>query len=400
MTTDWNGPESTIPEYPSHRIGVTAHDKYMDFMSGLSESQVAINVRNPSEDMHNIGHLQIVCMVDPSNNKNVGFTQGFSQQSYGKPLGIGQAGKLPHGLSQEFFRSKYYESLSDEEKTLIKREYAKRGIAMLGVSVDSYRKAKGPDHTPNQDGVSVIMHGPCTVKIFTPIPLRPMADLVLDLIPPQGQGRGGSVRYQSEGPEKYPFTLKEHDSGTTSKWCRDALMRFSEKVTDKRNAKWIFVNKIDTFHSTNAMLEADKNGQDIAMGILQLSLVVVDKLLKHGVVPSAATWQTEGPKVLGLAGRDGETDIRGDTKTGGRDPTNLIKDIILRICDKDDDAHKEGDRFFSTQANSGLQALLNGVQGVMQSCNKIVARNLGTRPQKYGKSASGLYEYDIFVKTA
>jgi hypothetical protein len=398
MTTDYGGPASSIPEYPSHRIGVTPFAKYMDHQSNLGQNSplAGIPVTQVREDMHDIGSLQIVVMPDPNSHKHTNFNQSFAPQSYGKPLAIGQAGNLPHGLSEEFMASDYWKSLTPEEKARLKRECARRNVVMLGVSVDSYRKMIGPDHTPEHDGISVIMHGPCTVRIYTPEPLRPMSQLVLDLIPSQAGGRGGSIRYQSDGPEKYPFTFKEHSPRTTRDWAIESLRYFSERIGQKKVKDWVFLNKIDTFGNSTPMLETDKNGQDLTMGILQLSLVVIEVLIEKERLSfeggsGVNGWKEKGTSVLGLA--------RVGDSVEAQDSINLVQTILNRLTNRATPlgGARVGSPDYDTHASNGLQTFLNGMQGIAASTNQIVARNIGTRPQKYGKNQTGMHEYDVFI---
>ena len=212
MTTSYDGPTTTIVDFPSYRIGTTAHTAFMNFQTNQNRDAVALPISQITEEMHDIGSNQIVVMVDPDMAKASGFNQGLSDsKSYGKLLIIGQAGNLPHGLPRDFFTATSY-GHDVSKRNLINelvREMALKHVKFVGISIDSYRKALGPDHTPDQDGVSVLTYGPSTIKIFTPVPLRPMAELVLEMIPQQTYGKSGNVRYQSDGPEKYPFTLKE-----------------------------------------------------------------------------------------------------------------------------------------------------------------------------------------------
>ena len=343
MTTNYRGPESTIVEYPSHRIGCSAHSKYMDFQTNQPDKKVAIPIKNITEEMHDIGAFQIVVMPDSASSKAQGFAPlPGDSKTYGKTPVIAQVGNVPHGIPDWFFDTSVAKDLktkADGESVIddMKRAMVGRNISFVGVSLDSYRKAQGPDHTPEQDGLAVLMHGPVTCKFFTQQPLRPMADLVLSVIPRQMEGRAGGIRYQSDGPEKYPLTVKEYSFDTFEKAVRMVLMQYLAKLE---------------------------------MGVIHFNI---------------SSSSSNNKQALG-------------SSTDDQNAALIVAGIIgLTMNDKGYDGFSAMSK---TIYNSRIQLLLSGLQGIDAEYNRIIGKNIqAVTETSFRNTKSGMIDYDWFVKS-
>lgn len=412
MTTNWgDGPESTIPNYNIHQIGVTVDEKFNDFVTNRDVNEVAIKVAYATPEMHNIGNGEIVVTKDQSKMGGLGFygNQAPDARTMGRPLVFGQSGNLPHGIPQDVMQSDYWKTLSAEEQAEVKRQQILRYCAPVGISMDSYRRGPGSAKTPLSDGLAVIMHGPATSRLFTGRPLRPMADLVLAMIPSQAQGRAGAVRYQSDGPERYPFTVAEHDPHNPQKWIRRACSSFADRInmanrvntgnkTGRADATWIFAVATNAHGADSFMLEDDKNASNILAGLLGMVAGVVEILIEDNVLqvkgPAGApggvkAWQDTSTTILGL---------EKQAKGSGAIKLDLVAKICKVVLGNDKQAVAPDNFNYSTAKASALTLLLSGMQDVAATTNRKFAKNIQqVTSGSYARGATGSFDYDLWV---
>jgi hypothetical protein len=332
-------------------------------------------------------------------------------RTVGRPVGIAQSGNLPHGLKKSFMDSDYYKNLSLDDKNLLMQQMVKSYLYMIGVSQDSFRKAKGPDNTPITDGLYTIMNGPVTCKLFTGQPLRPMAYLVLDLVPNQQHGRSGTIRYQNEGAERYPFTMREYDPHTPQKWIRQIMRNFSQDVQtpQKYGATPMLPFSSARSEKDHPMLENDRNAANIVTGVFGMASLIIEELLKKKILSvvnvggagfvndaaGASVWRTR--VALGVFGIDGSTGTGVDHVL----LHEMIKSMSLDARETMELHKTRGTNalevLYQTFTASALPSLLSGVQDVASVSNRIVARNINTRQPKYGKIGSGSYDNDLWI---
>jgi len=416
MTTNYgqngsNPLESTTPIFGITQIGITADKGLMNLSTNTSKDRSAIPVERPEEGMWDIGMGDIII----SKNEEVFrkmfkmMTQLTGDRIYGKALGVGQTGNLP--VSDDLLNDDFYKNASPRDKESMRRQFVLRYMHFLGVSQDSWRKAQGPDKTADQDGLMVIIHGLVSVLLFTERPLRPGALLVLDLIPTQQVGRAGSTRYMSQGPERYPATLREHDPHSPTEWIRrdglDLIARLEEQRRTNINTGTRILNIVSARNSSaSLLLDGQRNAGSIVVGITG----IICKFLSG----APSTMNAEQLMNLLLTGLD--TDLATDlhkistsksVKANIDDYKTFAQEMVLDLA-RATFEDKDKNNYIKTATNpakaktimaNGLELFLYGAQDTAASTNRIIGKNIQTLLPKHNKASTGVYTNDVFVSS-
>jgi hypothetical protein len=414
MTTNYgqngsNPIESTTPIIGITQIGVTADKGFMNLCTNTDRDKAAIPVDRPEEGMWDIGMGDIIVSKNEELFRKMFkmMTQLSGDRTYGKALGIGQTGNLPVG--EELLLDTYYKAALPAEQEQMRRQYVLRYIHFLGVSQDSWRKAQGPDKTADQDGLMVIIHGLVSILLYTERPLRPGALLVLDLIPTQTSSRAGTTRYLSQGPERYPPTLREHDPHSPAEWIKRDGREFIKRLKDVKsggpkpgNSGTRMLNiVVNRGSATSLILEGQKNAALVVAGVAGIMARFLHRLVNDTTSPfhgnPAASGPLDGLKAALLKGMD------TDVNAGGL-PANVAQDIIVLLAESmfpadDSDIPKTGfDPKAATMMANSMELILFGVQDTAAVTNRIIGRNIQTLLPNYKKAATGVFTNDVFVR--
>jgi hypothetical protein len=413
MTTNYgqngsNPIESTTPIIGITQIGVTADKGFMNLCTNTERDKAAIPVDRPEEGMWDIGMGDIIVSKNEELFRKMFkmMTQLSGDRTYGKALGIGQTGNLPVG--EELLKDPYYLSLSNlpAEQEQMRRQYVLRYIHFLGVSQDSWRKAQGPDKTADQDGLMVIIHGLVSILLYTERPLRPGALLVLDLIPTQTSSRAGTTRYLSQGPERYPATLREHDPHTPAEWIKRDGREFIKRLKDVKsggpkpgNSGTRMLNIIvNRGSATSLLLEGQKNAASVVAGVAGIMARFLHRLVNDPALGFAGAGQLGALQAALLKGMD------TDTNVGGPITATQAQDVIVSLAESmfpadDSDIPRTGiDPKAANMMVNSMELILFGVQDTAAVTNRIIGRNIQTLLPNYKKAATGVFTNDVFVR--
>lgn len=371
------GADTTIVNNGIWSASAGAHTGFMEFTQNLNASKVSIPVSNPSKDMHSISLGTLLCMVNPAKLKTIGYNSAIvsDNRTFGRPLVIGQSGNLPHGLTQSIVEGGYYTSLTDEEQNKLKVEMSKAYLSFFGVSRGNFELGK-KNYTPTVDGIPVIVFGPVTVTLFTPVVIPPLSYLVLDFIQMKTTGRTGNVKYTSDGAEKYPFTLSALNPAGTKSWLTTSVRLLQERVsTTKGNLTSL--QHIEKFlNGEHVMLEAEKNALSFVTGISSLVLGVMRTVRLGGKVSFAINFE---PGAL-------DDDVLPE----------LMKAVMIAILSPSQ-AHTTGRPVESSLISSAMEHICGGVLDTHSKVNKIVGKNMGLQEGSYVKNHGRIFDYDIFL---
>lgn len=426
MTTNPNGPETIMSQYPSFRAGATANVALMDLQSAMGDdAKVAKKVTQVTSEMHDIGATEIVVTTSAEKLRAIGFNQPTAKL-YGKPPIIAQSGNFPHGLDPAFLSSDYYNSLDEKGKDLLKRQATLRFLIPFGISNAAYHRAAGPNHSPEQDGLDVIAWGPATTKLFTGTILGVGTDVALDLIPSQATGRAGAVRYQSEGAERYPFTVRKLADSPLNEVIKSNVYELGTRLFASGNnrASNIFAKMINPMHKDSPFLESEKNAATVTGGILGAAAIIIEELINADVlqlttrntsprdVTRSAAWQTSATTTLFF---------RDSTVAPTAAQIELIKAIIARLAGvtvqrtapapaapvagaaaqapAPAPALPAPDALYSVVTRNALTSIIAGVQDAAAVHNRRFGKVLQHIPtaSNVKTSATGTFVYDILV---
>jgi hypothetical protein len=127
-TLEKGAAETTFPGSNNFAIGTTIDASFMQYTSNKSSDEVAIPVKNPTKQMHDIG-LGTLCVSinTASMKKEMSYTP--DSRTFGRLLVVGQCGNIPHGLKQEDL-----DSYSPEDRDKLKRQRVMSFCRFVGVA--------------------------------------------------------------------------------------------------------------------------------------------------------------------------------------------------------------------------------------------------------------------------
>ena len=389
MTTNW-GPTSDQPNLPlanSFLIGCTVNRRLHDHNRSTQETETFNKIKTYEETSNDIGLGDIVVSVNDSKMKALmGPLNGVlgDSRSFGKPLVTGQSGNLRTNIPDSFWQTEYAKQLTQDEKNDIKRQAILSYLVHMGISIDQYRGTPGQDQTPLQDGIAVVMTGPITVKnLHTGVALPTGAALVLDLCPESMTGRKGQYRYQSDGPERYPFTYRPHDPHTPVTWVQRGLRMLADRTKDATIPNFIAaVGSANGNIGENSFVdETHRNSYHVAMGIVGL----VNRVMNHVKTTTRTDSIDAGLYYLNL-----------HMGLGGPGGDNAHTKSLLDVMAGIGPIIASDPKIVQVQ-QSALSLLLMGVQDFAAVSNRIVAKNVQTQLSRKSKSNNGHFDNDVWL---
>lgn len=384
------GADTTIVNNGIWSAGAGAHTGFMEFTQNLNASKVSIPVGNPSVDMHSINLGTLLCMVNPTKLKSIGYNSAIvsDNRTFGRPLVIGQSGNLPHGLNQNFMDTPYGKSLDPEDLTKLKIEMSKSYLTFFGVSRGNFELGK-KNYTPTVDGIPVIVFGPVTVTLFTPIVIPPLSHLVLDFIQLKTSGRAGNVKYTSQGAERYPFTLTALDPAGTKNWMTTSIRLLQERMMTKSGT--FTLQSIDALlKQEHAMLEGERNALSFVTGITSMFIGVL-RVMSNANVGASSSAASATAAVSSSVSSTGSAASEDDVEFEKIFP--LVIDFLLDPSK----GHIPTKLFVNSLISSALGHIMGGVLDTHGKVNKVIGRNMGMQEGSYVKNHGRIFDYDIFL---
>lgn len=337
-------------------VGATADVKLMDMMVSTKPEHTYQPIVRLREDAHDIGLGDLVVTKNEELfKKYAGASMSLhDSRSFGRLLAFGQHGNFPIGDIKE---QPYAKTLSVDDKQELARQRLLQMVSFLGVSQDSFRKQLGADQTPLHDGIAVLIRGFVTVgQLNTGTQIPPMSPLVLAVSPMSQPGRGGGLKYQSDGAEKYRFTLAAFDHRTPIAYlmsCID-MLHTHLTVTPAPYTSGALFKYLSDFRDGN-MLYEHRIAASIVFGFLGFAVAKV---------------------------------------TGSPPMDNVIFDVIKTITEKNPRAPHGYTDAQPFMGPAGLVFVMNACLDVASRSNRVVGKCVQSQLPKYGKSNSGLYDYD------
>ena len=394
MTTRPGGPDTRMVQYPSLRVGATANEALMDWQNTQTAAgTTAQPITQLTEQAHDISATELVVTTDPNELKKLGFVQPTGKL-YGKPPVIGQTGNFPHGIPANMLETEYFKSLTEAEKHRLVRQAVMRHLIPFGVNQANFRKGNGPDKTPLQDGLDVIIFGPATVQLFTGTILPPMTEVAMVPMPANKTGRSGLVKYTSEGVERMPLTVEPLSKQNVINVIRMDLAAFNERVVKRTNptgkAAGILKASVNPMGRDGAMLEADKNAAAVYAGALGMALVVLDAL-GLGAVHATLVNAISDDKVAPALAENVISRLCGE-KTAAA-PSAASSSVAPA-------APSPAQTLANTLTKSALATMVGGIQDTAAVNNRSFGRILQSVPSSRGfaRAATGVYDYDLLVR--
>lgn len=336
----------------SFLVGCTYDAGLVAATKDLTTDETAHHLTTNEPACHNIGMGELVVTFNQQ-NRNSGIQS--ATRSYGKPLVVGQSGNLPHNIDMtDGVIQTIISDLGAETAQKMYSEQVLKQCTLVGASIDHNNTVPGPGQTPAQNGMAVIMSGPTTLmSLRTSEPLPIGVPLVLALSPENAIGR--RARYQSDGPVRYPFTLKRHNPKTTVSIIHDNLKTMGKVISVKPD----MLKRMNSLQpgNTDALLDSHKNAYNILLGL------------------------------VGLA-----TLIASDVSGSKADAVIADKDKMASIIAKITEPGKT-----DTIEQNALMFLLSGVQDVAASSNRVVARSIQTMMHGRSSMTQGAYNTDVWL---
>lgn len=395
MTTDYNGPTSTIVQYPSLNMGFTIHEgahQVMDSRPG--DAAIAPSPGSGPEKWYS-GLGSLAGYIDPKfyapflgNEKNT--------RSYGKPLIVTQGAGLFHGVDM----SKVPKDYTEEQKQTLKLQKATQYIKFGCVLQDSFNN----DYVP-QDGVMGIVSGPVTVKIPVNKSFNYMTRVVFAMAQSAHTNRVGSNVKLSDGPDKSSFTLEEYNERSPTDLVRHILTQYAATLENAKNGGRLPFQLGNVDGTVQAvLLEDERDAAQLTVGAMAVSMSVIETLIDEGFltfnalpqindkqdVDRSKTWRDTAPSLLGLS---------KPTNAQSARPIQATSSMLSRTIKKIIGRHKTArvsTTTYKTIQNSAFTFLLNAVQDVGSKSNKIIGDVIRRTPNAPIKNGKG--EFDVYFR--
>ena len=416
MTTNFgqNGAQpmgSTRPLYAVTQIGAGPDLQLMNFAMSTPKDKTCQPVGQMSDETWAMGFGDGVLMRNQkfySMFKMVNTLAGSSSNTHGRPLVISQTGNLP--VPQELLDTDIFKESTVEDQNRMMREWTKRYLSFLGISLDTFIKEMGPTNTPDSAGLAVVMDGLMSTQAFTGAPLPPFVPVVWDLIADQQVGRNGTTRYAGNGSQRFPITYKQHDPHNPTEWIKTNGRIFTRKLENKITSPAVKFPGLKMLNvssgiagKTSVMMEADANTCKLVMGVLGLFQNFISKEIDvetdNGKKDGLKETQNLLRGIYKLIELDKTKNNANDEKRAQKSVVNLCKAIFEDPSSASANAEYEKLPQVKTLQRSALPLLCHAIQDTAASTNQIVGRTMGIKTNSTGvKANSGTYTYDILFK--
>jgi hypothetical protein len=272
------------------------------------------------------------------------------------------------------------------------------------VSEDAYRPGKGQTSTPLQDGISVIVHGPKTVRIPTAQALTPMTPVVLDIDPSVDFARVNTKRTREE-PDRMPFTLKAYNPHDGTRALRRAMSEYVGALSRS--------NGTGNFSPSSITTNGGARGGDVyrndirtagrfAQGNLAVCLAVIETWIDEGLVTftrsntaDAATRASNREEFRAtMGGRLGLTSDKANF-----DKALLSKTISRAFIGEGIPPASANTRGYVTAIRSGMNTCINALHDVNNQHNKVIGMVINRNLHDGDQYITAQGRYDVFFKS-
>lgn len=406
MTTSNRGPNyesgTDINPFPSYRIGCTFDKGLAASADGLLDTQKAIVAASATgaAEKWDVGLHDYVFLFNPDLAK--GMPLPIASRSMGKTLAVANTANLPHGLTDsDINKMRNVFKYSDEEIDKVKRQKLRRAIVPLGVSQGNYYNQEGPNQSPLQDGIPVVIGGMSTVTTYFD-KLPPLfADVTYDLVGNGPSNGSGSFRVASTSIAKVPLTFKAVDPRGTIDVMRRVGRDYAHRIG---NGESRLPADFDVQEgNVNAqMLEDDKNAAVMTWGLLSM----VQEVLALFEEEVFRTTTTGGRSILEMSAEDRavlfglqKIPVSGTTPQAREEMKKssraVVSAIMIRLLGKVEGDTKNGGSRVATKAGNAFTAFVGGLKDIDHAYGKGIGKFTRFQPSKHGRSDNGWRDGDI-----
>ncbi len=391
--------DSIIVPGPSYRIGATIDVSLAVSSRELLAEDKAIIPSSQLGPPLNIGNGDPVFQYDPQMMRNLPVQ--VTTRPFGKALALANTAHLPHGLSRADIAQLRAFGYNDDEIQEVKRQGLRRGLVFLGISQGTYIH-EGPDKSPAQDGIAVIIGGQSTMATYFESVPPIFADITFGLLSEGPISSTGARQVSKTNSQKVPITFRAvHPRGTIdimTRTVRSYAAKLHPETGNPRTRLPCDMN-VQNDSIASAALEDEKNAALLTYGLMTMLSEMLQSLAADGhITINNGKSATQMQELLGVKA------AQNQDKAGVEASKKLVSKLLVQ-CVGAAVGSPGGSGGATTGAPSaavpskrgkaGFMAFAGALKDIDNQYGRAVGKLVGIQPSKQGRSETGWRTADI-----